>query len=113
MKRKSVFSALAGTALMSLASIAMPSSASAFTVRTGGGICYLSVNRSNTNGVTASEVSCDRVQARIQRYYGSKIYTYYGPTAANVSRASSTNGYYTGGGGRIEKGGYSSGWAVI
>ncbi|MGL5828517.1 MAG: hypothetical protein ACRC0L_02985 [Angustibacter sp.] len=63
--------------------------------------------------MTAAEAYCDTVQARIDRYYGSTIYRYYGPEAATRSVVWSTNGYDTGGGARVVLGNYTSPWGNI
>ncbi len=111
MRKKSAVTALAGAALMTAASIATPTNASALRVSAGGATCYINVYRPSSIEVLARELSCDRVQARMSRYYAGSVYTVYGAdSSSGSSLVRASDGYYSSGAGRVRLGAAYSSW---
>ncbi|MGL5828519.1 MAG: hypothetical protein ACRC0L_02995, partial [Angustibacter sp.] len=114
MLRRYGFSMILGAAVIAAASATGPLPASALSRATSAQLCPVQPERFNATTVRAWGVRCDWVQARIERYYGGKIYTYYGNISSwGASLASSTNGTFSGGVGRGEVAGRWGSWVNL
>ncbi|MGL5828210.1 MAG: hypothetical protein ACRC0L_01415 [Angustibacter sp.] len=103
---------LAGLAVLGAAIIGPPQSAEAasYTLRVGGRTCYASVAKISSTWVQSYETGCDKVQARMTRYYAGVVRHYYGPLDPIGSKVVATDGTYIGGAVRIQNGSSTSSW---